>query len=380
MRKFAITVLAAVAIAFQGQTQSLIDYDNSQGLYSEGMKALNTFDYETAFEKFAQSANKGNIDATYYLSKFYLMGWGVEKNIPKALELIKYSADAGHAEACNLLADWYIWGSPDKEVNIEIDEERGLHYLIAAAEKGNADAQFSIGDLYYNGNCGLNANPEEAFKWYLKSAQQNHPTGLKRVGTRYIDGDGVEKDLDKAEEYLLRARDHGAFDIDFFLGDVAMCRKDYDTAIKLFEEFPDDPAAFFMIGHCYALLAEQNGTEDYSKAVEYWEKASEYNDPPSMFLTGACYYEGHGVEKDLNKAVDLFIRMFEDVGWEVDSDEPFLKLYGQAAKLLANCHRYGRGGLEQDLNKSEALLNFAKQIGTEDETIRQIIDNLNWHR
>lgn len=380
MGKFAITVLAAGTIAFQGQAQSLIDYDTPENLYYEGTKALMAFDYDKAFKKFVEAANKGNIDAAYSLAELYLVGLGVEKNIPEALAFIKFSADAGQAEACNVLGSWYIWGSPNKEVNIEIDEERGLPYLMMAAEKGNAEAQCSMGDVYYYGNCGILPNPEEAFKWYLKSAQKNHPTGLKRVGTRYLDGHGVEKDLDKAEEYLLRARDNGASDIDFFLGDVAMCRKDYGTAIELFEEFPDDPAAFFMIGHCHALLAEQNGTEDYSKAVEYWEKASEYNDPPSMFLTGVCYYEGHGVEKDLNKAVDLFIRMFEDVGWEVDSDEPFLKLYGQAAKLLANCHRYGRGGLEQDLNKSEALLNFAKQIGTEDETIRQIIDNLNWHR
>jgi TPR repeat protein len=50
----------------------------------------------------------------------------------------------------------------------EIDE------LIFKAEQGQVEAQFKLGDAYYFGK-GNEKNLEQAFFWYEKAAQQEHP-------------------------------------------------------------------------------------------------------------------------------------------------------------------------------------------------------------
>jgi TPR repeat protein len=41
-------------------------------------------------------------------------------------------------------------------------------------EAGSAEAQNSIGDLYYEGAPGINKDLEESVKWYRMAAEQGH--------------------------------------------------------------------------------------------------------------------------------------------------------------------------------------------------------------
>jgi hypothetical protein len=50
----------------------------------------------------------------------------------------------------------------------------------------------------------------KALKYNQDLADKGDPTGLLRMGERYRDGDGVEKDLVKAKSFLQRAADAGS--------------------------------------------------------------------------------------------------------------------------------------------------------------------------
>jgi hypothetical protein len=70
----------------------------------------------------------------------------------------------------------------------------------AAREKANADAKAKAAEQ-------KQAAAARALKFNLDAAAKGDSFGLLRMGERYRDGDGVEKDLSKAQEYLQKSFD-----------------------------------------------------------------------------------------------------------------------------------------------------------------------------
>ena len=76
--------------------------------------------------------------------------------------------------------------------------------LTAAAEAGDADAQYELGSEYY-----IKEDYAKAAEWYLKAAEQGHAEAQYDIGTKYEDGEGVERDAAKAAEWYLKAAEQG---------------------------------------------------------------------------------------------------------------------------------------------------------------------------
>ena len=106
--------------------------------------------------------------------------------------------------------------------------ERGLAILRNAAEKGNADAQFTLGAIYAGGRydakepffedtssnfaytmLGEKINLKRAAYWYSLAAKQGHSMALNNLGNAYREGAGVEQDLVKATELIRKAAEQG---------------------------------------------------------------------------------------------------------------------------------------------------------------------------
>jgi TPR repeat protein len=85
------------------------------------------------------------------------------------------------------------------------------------AMEGVADAQYNLGKMYEIGQ-GVEADMEEAVKWYLKAAGQGHAQAEIRVGLMHMHGVGLEKDAAKAAEYLSKAAEKGYAEAQFNLG------------------------------------------------------------------------------------------------------------------------------------------------------------------
>lgn len=98
---------------------------------------------------------------------------------------------------------------------------RGIAILRNAAEKGNADAQFTLGTIYAGARLDA-AEPyfidindrfaytmlnekvdlERAAYWYALAAEQGHSSALNNLGNAYRFGNGIEKNLMKATELI----------------------------------------------------------------------------------------------------------------------------------------------------------------------------------
>ena len=76
------------------------------------------------------------------------------------------------------------------------------------AEKGNAEAQCTVGSFYIDGT-GVKQSYVKAAEWFRKSAAQDHPEGVFNLGVCYYQGKGVEENNLKAFELFVKARDLG---------------------------------------------------------------------------------------------------------------------------------------------------------------------------
>ncbi len=73
-----------------------------------------------------------------------------------------------------------------------VEGKETVDLLIKAAEEGDAEAMYCLGRIYQNGECGVQANHNEAKKWYLKAVEKEHAGSLEAMyqfGKFYEDED-----------------------------------------------------------------------------------------------------------------------------------------------------------------------------------------------
>jgi hypothetical protein len=76
------------------------------------------------------------------------------------------------------------------------------------AEKGDAEAQYSLGTLYAEGK-GVEQNDATAFLWFQRAANQGVAAAQYNVGASYATGAGIAKSDVDAARWFRRAADQG---------------------------------------------------------------------------------------------------------------------------------------------------------------------------
>ena len=70
------------------------------------------------------------------------------------------------------------------------EEVKAFEGYKAKAEKGNAEAQYNLGESYDNGD-GVPKDKVEGVKWYRKAAEQGNAVAQSNLGFMYANGDGA---------------------------------------------------------------------------------------------------------------------------------------------------------------------------------------------
>lgn len=152
-------------------------------------------------------------------------------------------------------------------------EALGPEALRQAAADGDAKAQFEIAAIYTEGRA-VEANPEEAAKWYERSAAQGFVPAQYRLGNLYEAGTGVEKDLEMARLWYQRAAEAG--------NRMAM----------------HNLAALYASG--------QLGDQQFEEASQWFTQAATLGMVDSQFNLGMLYARGLGVEQDFEQSYKWF--------------------------------------------------------------------------
>jgi len=97
------------------------------------------------------------------------------------------------------------------------DERKAFLAARAAAETGDAIAQFNLAVMWDNGK-GTLENDAEALQWYRKAAVQDHAVAHFFVGVVYAEGRGVPQDDAEALIWFRNAAELGLASTQFKLG------------------------------------------------------------------------------------------------------------------------------------------------------------------
>jgi TPR repeat protein len=119
------------------------------------------------------------------------------------------------------------WLSAGAKADLEagLDAVRRKDYSAAftefrpLAEKGEADAQVDLGNLFMRG-WGVHQDYGAAFDWYQKAANQNHPIAQSKLGMLHYYGLGTIKDSKAAAKWFRRAADQGVSAAQSVLGNL----------------------------------------------------------------------------------------------------------------------------------------------------------------
>ena len=117
----------------------------------------------------------------------------------KAIKYLLQAAKADHKEAQNLLG---LVLCKEKEY------AQALKWFMRAAENGHPTSQYNIGKIYYKGLLGTFDFPN-ALKWFIGAAKRGSDEANNMLGVMYEEGKGVTQSYDTAYEYYLVAANAG---------------------------------------------------------------------------------------------------------------------------------------------------------------------------
>ena len=88
---------------------------------------------------------------------------------------------------------------------------------VSRAEQGDAQAQFKLGLMHYNGE-GWPQDFKQAFFWFSKAAEQGNAEAQYNLGIMYDNGEGVPEDNVQAVAWYRQAAEQGQIAAQFKLG------------------------------------------------------------------------------------------------------------------------------------------------------------------
>lgn len=165
--------------------------------YEEAVLLYEDKDYNGAREIAEALAKTGDARAMAMLGLFYQRGFGVTADLNKAVDWYAQAADKNEIDAQYSLAEIYLNGELGQP-----DTERGRYWLLKAAGQGKPEAQHRLGLL------AASETPPDwttAADWFAKAAAQDFVDSQYNLGVLYAEGKGVEENKIKAGQWFAKA-------------------------------------------------------------------------------------------------------------------------------------------------------------------------------
>ncbi len=153
------------------------------------------------------------------------------------------------------------------------DFAAALQLLKPLAEQGDAQAQFNLGLMYFNGN-GVAQDYKTAVKWYTLAAAQGVASAQYNLGLMFEEGNGVAQDYKTAVKWYTLAAEQGYAHAQNNLGNKLIdgqgVAQDYNAAFKWYTLAAEQGNAFAQ----YNLGLMYGNAQDYVKAHMWWNIAA----------------------------------------------------------------------------------------------------------
>ena len=206
-----------------------------------------------------------------------------------AVSLFRQAADKGNPDAQFRIGNLYYNGSHGYQKSYK----KAFGGYSKAAAQGNADAQYIIGNFYYFGYEPCTASKTEAAKWYQKAADQGYSTVASRLAKlKGVNTGSSTSAAGQAKPQPAPRKNYGGSLLDS--GRKAYSRGNYSEAAGLFRQAAGNGNAddSRRLGDMF-----YNGSgghrKSYMDAFRCYMKAAKQGDAEAQYIIGSFYYYGY---------------------------------------------------------------------------------------
>ena len=285
-------------------------YENGEGVDVSTKKAKSYYEKSGLNKELKNTLGKNFLN--YILGLRYELGLGVEKDMNLAKESYKKAMEEDNRDAYTRLGFIQI-----KENKTERHVKNGFSYLEKALNMGDKNALLDLGEIYLKGitvprdmnkakeyyQKGMELNIKEAYgllshielfnsesividyksikEIVTKGSKLNDGNSSKILGYLYQNALGVKKNERLAEKYYLKAIDEGEL---------------------------VDNLVYWYLGNLYFYGSKR--VQNNEKALTNYLISSQYN-AASAYEVGLIYENGYGVDIDLDKAKEYYLKAKE---------------------------------------------------------------------
>ena len=199
--------------------------NEAEKLFSRALQSAKANDYVAAAQYYKQAAGYGHPGAQNNLGNLYKNGRGVNRDLQEAVRLFEASARQGSVFGMRNLASCYMDG-----VGIGKDFDSAVDWLETAAEQKDNLACAMLAKAYGSWN---HENEEKRIFWHKKAAEYGNVDSMFALG-EYYGKKGDNQDLSLASAYYDNAAKYGTPEMKLKVAKAFdMPSYDNETAISL---------------------------------------------------------------------------------------------------------------------------------------------------
>lgn len=246
-------------------------------------------------------------------------------------------------DIAGLLANLYTFSTK------KCDYKKAFDYATIAAEDDEYEGFLVLGSLYLNG-WGVDKDVNLALDNYKMAAAYGDETAMNQIGFIYMGNDDFEENPEQSfywfNEAAKKGSDVGMYNLGYCYKNGYGTEEDVEKAAEWFKKSADlgYVDAMSELGDYY-----QGVLVDHNKAKMWYLKAAELGNAEAQNKLGVFYAD---VENDYKEAIKWYKKAIEQD-------------YPNAYRNLGICYRDGNG-VKQDLKKAEELFSKASELGIDD--------------
>lgn len=224
--------------------------------------------YFNAIEKIEALANQQHPVAAFHMGKINALGIAVPQNLPEGIRWYEKAITLGEPRAYANLGWLYQSG-----YGVLVDTAKAFELLSYASEHGVLSAKAAVGMMLLKGENGTPA-PTAGVRKLEEAFDAGYLNAGNVLSDLYFEGRHVRKNIELAHLWLEKVALRG------------------------------DGRSMAILGHY--LVTGSHGKQNIENGLKWMYLAIDAQFLPAYLWLGTLYKTGNGVEKDIDKAFDLF--------------------------------------------------------------------------
>jgi hypothetical protein len=270
------------------------------------------------------AAELGDRDGLHRVGTMLAMGEGTTADLPRAAGYWERAAKLGDVASMMLLGRyhetsdpaqatrWFLEAAAAGEAPALVAAQAMIPVLLAAAQTGHVEAQYSLGAamMALGLGLGLGLDRAEAARWFEAAASVGHAGAQRSLASLLEAGAGVPKDRARAMTLYQAAAESGDAVAQYTVGICSLLGKGLPVDVDRGIAWLQKAAAQGCTQAFLPLASELAGLDRDEEARPWFARAAERGNVAVMLNVGRWYRDGVGGPVDRVQAARWFMTAF----------------------------------------------------------------------